>query len=149
MNLTGEARIAAPPAVVWAKMVDLRLAPEYVPYLVAAEAVDAGPLAVGSTARLRFQGGGLQAAGTGTVTELQPEERLAIRIQVPEYHLRMDVTLTVAPDGTGSQVVELVEIAFTNLFLRTVGEGMLRQRDPEAHLRQGLERLRQLAEAAA
>ncbi len=146
MKMTGEVRIAASPAAVWARLMDLGAAPEYVPYLAAAAPMTAGPLAVGSTARLTFRGGNLQAAGTATVTDLQPPQRLAFRIEVPEYHLLMDVTLSVVAEGAGSRVSEQAELRFTSLFMKTMGEGLLRQRDPEAHLRQGLERLRRSVE---
>ena len=149
MKMTGEVRIEAPPEAVWARLLDLASAPDYVPYLTAAEPASAEPVKVGSTADLTFQGGGLQATGTAAVTGLEPPRRLALEVAVPQFHLAMDVTVTVSAAGATSQVSELVEVRFSTPFMKAMGEGLLRLRDPEAHLRQGLLQLKRSVEGQA
>ncbi len=149
MNLTAETHIVAPPEQVWAWL----MAPEtwvlLVPMTRHVELVTPPPLRVGSRARFTMSRSGGEMVTEAEITAAEPPRTLALRNHVPELGIEVDTLLTLTPEGADTRVRQSLSLHFTSFLGRALGEGMVRARNPEAHMREGLARLKQLVESAA
>lgn len=149
MNLSAEVWIDAPPAAVWARVAQPAAWPMIVPFLTSAELVEPAPLAVGARVRCGFEQGGRQLLSEAEVSECTPPSRLTLHARVPDVQLDVQARLDLAPEGTGTRVRQATELRFDNPFLRAMGEGLVRARNPEAQQQDGLNRLKRAVEGAA
>lgn len=147
MNLTAEVWIDAPPAAVWAQVVDPATWPLLVPFLAHAELLGPPPLATGSQLRFTFDRGGRRLNAEAEVPELTAPRRLKLHSRLPDLQLEVSANVDLAPEGSGTRLRQATELRFGNPMLRTMGEGLVRAQNPEARLREGLDRLKQAVEA--
>jgi uncharacterized protein YndB with AHSA1/START domain len=147
MNLTAETVIAAPPARVWARLVDPASWVLLIPMAKRVELLTPPPLAAGARARFTLARGGGETNAEAELTTVDAPRTLALRNRVPDLGLEVEAVLTLTPEGGGTRVRQDVTLHFTSFLSRAVGEGLVRARDPEARLREGLAHLKQAAES--
>ena len=97
MHLAHTTHIDAPPARVWALTLDVQAWPDTTSTMTSIERLDDGPLAPGSTARVRQPA---QRARVWTVTAVEPEHRFAWATQA--LGGRLTGTHTLVADGGGT-----------------------------------------------
>ncbi|WP_117215511.1 SRPBCC family protein [Allorhizocola rhizosphaerae] len=97
--------ISAPVRRVWELTLDVEGWPGYTPTMQRVERLDSGPIAVGSSARIKQPG---QAAAIWTVTRLEPEREFTWQTK------RMGITMTgshlLAPTADGCRNTLVLEI---------------------------------------
>lgn len=96
--------IAAPPDLVWSVTLEIEKWPEWTPTVTSAARLDDGPLAVGSSARLKQPG---QPEAIWTVTELLPGERFSWETRRAGLHFIG--THQIAAEGNGTRNTLIVE----------------------------------------
>lgn len=127
MTLEDSIDIAAPADVVWAVTEDVERWPEWTPTMRSVRRVDTGPLAVGSSARIKQPG---MPETVWTVTELVRGERFAWGGRA--LGIRMRATHELERDGSGTRNVLRIEMAgfvaaLLAPFLRPAARRALRQ----------------------
>jgi uncharacterized membrane protein len=105
MTISHEVHIDAPIERVWALTVDVEAWPAMTPTMTSVERLDAGPLQVGSRARIKQPG---QSARVWTVTELVPNQRFAW--QSNALGVCMTGTHQLERSGTGCRNVLGIEL---------------------------------------
>lgn len=148
MNLTAETHIAAAPERVWARLTEPENWLLLVPMTRRVEVITPPPVGVGTRAHFTMMRPGGEVVSDAEVTAADPPHRLALRSRVADLGVEVEAVFTLTPEGTGTQVSQAVHVHFHSLLGRTVGEGMIRARNPEAHMREGLARLKLLVESA-
>lgn len=106
MHIEHVAEIAAPPETVWRLTTEVERWPELLAAITSLERLDAGPLTVGSTARIKQPG---QPRRTWTVTEMDAPRRF-----VWETHgtgMRMVATHDIEPTGTGCRNTLAIDLS--------------------------------------
>lgn len=103
MTVRDVIHISAPPEVVWAVTEDIERWPEWTPTVTSATRFDAGPLKVGSSARIKQPG----LSGRWVVTSLERGRRFTWETR--RMGLQMIATHEIAPAGSGAQNVLLME----------------------------------------
>jgi hypothetical protein len=96
MRIEHSAEIAASIASVWAATIDIESLPSTTPTVTSVERLDSGPLAVGSTARLRQPA---QGAKVWTVTHVDANHYFAWETKIAGCRMIGSHTLT--PTATG------------------------------------------------
>lgn len=97
MDISDTLDIAAPAAILWDLETDIEGWPTVLPTVTSAKRLDAGPLRVGSTARIEQPG--LKPA-VWTVTELEPGKRFAWWTSL--FGVRTDAIHSIEPSGDGA-----------------------------------------------
>jgi uncharacterized membrane protein len=106
MQIEHELLIDAPVDAVWQLTVDVESWPAITPTVTTVERLDAGPLAVGSQARIKQPA---QPSATWTVSELRPNELFAWR--TTSLGMRMVGTHRLAPVGGGCRNTLTVDVS--------------------------------------
>ena len=115
------ALIPAPPSEVFAYLSNLDNLAEWQTGIVSAEREDAGPMQVGSSARVTRELMGQRLAVPLAVTEYEPPGRLGIASEVSGVRAAAMLELSDADDGTATQLSFAMEIS---------GSGMTRFMEP-------------------
>jgi Polyketide cyclase / dehydrase and lipid transport len=128
--------VAAEPATVWAVMSDVERWPQWDPAVTAVERLDAGPLAVGSEARIRQP---RLPSQRWRVTELEDGrafvwEARSAGVRTVGWHRiaageqgRSVVTLGVRSTGALARVVDLFAGSLTRRYVAVEAEGLRRR----------------------
>lgn len=106
MHIEHATDITAPPETVWRLTTDVERWPQLLEAITSLERLDAGPLAVGSTAKIKQPG---QPLRTWTVTELEAPRRF-----VWETHglgMRMVASHDVEPTATGCRNTLAIDLS--------------------------------------
>jgi ribosome-associated toxin RatA of RatAB toxin-antitoxin module len=104
-DITRHLEIAARPEHVWALTVDVERWPSLTPTISSVERLDAGPLRVGSSARVTQP---KQRPAVWTVTELEPVSRFVWSTKVGPVTMTGGHRITPTPDGcTNTLTLEL------------------------------------------
>ena len=104
------ARIPAPPSEVFAYLSDLDNLAEWQTGIVSAEREDAGPMQVGSSARVTRELMGQRLAVPLAVTEYEPPGRLGIASEVSGVRAAAMLELAPTNDGSATDISFAMEI---------------------------------------
>jgi carbon monoxide dehydrogenase subunit G len=116
------AEIAATPAEIYAFLSDPANLPRWQTGIVSAERTSPLPIRRGSTARVVRELMGQRIAADITVTEAEPDRRLALTSAVSG--IGVTATLELTPRGSGTLVAFAMEIRAENVFMTPI-EGMV------------------------
>jgi len=117
-----DAEIAATPAEIYAFLSDPANLPRWQTGIVSAERTSPLPIRRGSTARVVRELMGQRIAADITVTEAEPDRRLALTSSVSG--IGVTATLELTPRGSGTLVAFAMEIRAENVFMTPI-EGMV------------------------
>ncbi len=106
MHIEDTADIAAPPETVWRLTTEVERWPELLEAFTSLERLDAGPLAVGSTARIKQPG---QPPRTWTVTEIEAPRRFAW--ETHGLGMRMVATHDLEPTAAGCRNTLAIDLS--------------------------------------
>lgn len=109
------AQIAAPPADVYAFLAEPANLPRWQAGIVAAERTSPPPTAVGSTARVVLELMGQQVTADITVSEAEPDRRLALAASVGG--MGIVAALDLEPRHGGTQITLSSEVRAENIFM--------------------------------
>jgi uncharacterized membrane protein len=123
MDIKDTLEIAAPVEEVWALTLDVERWPEMTPTITSVVKTGSGPLAIGSTARIKQPG---MRMATWTVTELEPNHRFVWETKLGTVTLSGIHEL--APGDAGCQNSLSIELSgFGSVLLRAVAGSRLRK----------------------
>jgi uncharacterized membrane protein len=102
MRIENSIEIAAPVSRVWDLTIDVESWPEHTPTVTSVELLDDGPLAVGSSARIKQPA---QRAKRWTVTAFEPQRRFAWATRTLGTTMTGSHLLAESPTGTTNTLV--------------------------------------------
>jgi carbon monoxide dehydrogenase subunit G len=122
--------VARPPAAVYAFLSAVERYPDWLPALTAAEQTSPGPVAAGTTFRLRLAGPTGPIVADGLVVEADPDRSLTVRGDAPQGRVEGGLRLKPVDGGTGLDVRIAVELTGMYRFAEGLVAGELRRSMP-------------------
>lgn len=139
MNFSEHLWINVPLDTVWTRVHDLRSAPEYIPFLDQAESVEPGGLALGSHVRFTFRRGSQTLRSEAVVTAYEPQQRIALRGQVPGVNATVDVDWQFLAERGGTRWGQELTITFGSRLAEMAGKAIIGTMLNEARILEGME----------
>lgn len=106
MKIQHSLEIAAPPSRVWDHTIDVEALPDLTPTMTDVMLLDPGPLAIGSTVRIKQPA---QRAKVWTVTEFEPNKRFTWTIKSAGTVMTASHNLIETPSGTTNTLTVDIE----------------------------------------
>lgn len=124
MEFESTTYIDAPPARVWARLIDLERVSELVPWIESLELPD-GPLQPGARVLLTVKALGRRERAEAKVVAADPLQRLALEADVPQAKAHAAVEWRLAPEGAGSRVTQRLALDFRSFMARIAASTLL------------------------